>query len=728
MIQIALAGNPNTGKTTLFNRLTGLRQKVANYPGVTVELRRGTSQISGQDSEIIDLPGTYSLVARSRDEAVAVEALTGLSPGVEPQVVVIVLDGTNLLRNLYFALSVMELGIPSVVALNMMDEARARGISIDSAALSKRLGVPVVETTARTGEGINELIHAAHTVAKTTSLPMPRSWRLEPASEALVQKVQQQLPQEQSSDGLALWLLSTGTTVLLANEQYLEIESLVHPRLQTALAMATAELKTLATNLGETIIEKRYEYAREIVQATVAESRSQKNNLSDRIDAILLHPILGFMTFILAMALLFQGVFAWSDPFMTLVEDSIVGIQNLIYTVIPKGAIADLLADGVVGGVGNILVFLPQIAILFAFIAILEDTGYLARAAFLSDQLMARVGLHGRAFIPLLSGFACAVPAIMAARPIENPKDRLVTILVAPLISCSARLPIYTLLIGTLFASEQTVFGIISVGGLMLLSFYIASTIATIVVAFVLKRTILAGPTPPLVIELPPYRIPQWSSILQRVYERCKIFVSEAGSVILVCSMVLWALLYFPNQVPENFNLEAKKSAIVQAIPEGPEQQLAIANLNSQAHAEKVRQSYAGILGRTLEPVFAPLGYDWQMVVGIIGSFAAREVFVSTLGLVYGVSHDNSEDNLSLREKLRSATRPDTQEPTYTPLVGLSLMIFFMFALQCMSTVAVIRRETHSWNWALFAVGYAGVLAWTSAFIVYQSGRLLGFS
>lgn len=810
MSVVALAGNPNCGKTSVFNRLTGLNQKVGNYPGVTVERRSGRAVIGGGPVEIVDLPGTYSLIAQSRDEAIAFEVLAGLGREAAPDLVVVVLDATNLLRNLYLALSILELGRPAVVALNMMDLARERGVRIDVEALSEGLGMPVVPIVARAGEGLDDLRAA---IAGALLAPPPRAqrtWQVDPPLEALIARVRTALPEDHRDDGVAVWTLATvaanpsgapdptnttnttdptdptdrpwplrlhpgglasagapGATQGASGPAAMPPEP-ARPegaplrkgaeggKRTNPLASSSSALSALPAPLApagqealrglealdgvaaaQAIIEARYRRAREIVAAAERSPAEGAPTRTDRIDAVLLHPVAGILVFLATMAVVFQSIFAWAEPLMTLIEEGVGLVQGGVRSVLPEGALADLFADGVAGGVGNVVVFVPQIAFLFLFIALLEDSGYLARAAFISDRMMASVGLHGRAFVPLLSGFACAVPAIMASRTIESPRDRLVTILVTPLVSCSARLPVYTLLIATLFSSEETVLGIFSVGGLLMLAMYLLSFAVTVAVAFVLKRTLLKSPTPPLVLELPPYRMPEVTSVLGRVYDRCRVFVKDAGTIILACSMVLWALLYFPTEAPSSSSLEAQQAALQarttgegalngSEAPGAPS--LELEALEKEAEAARVQASVAGRLGRALEPVFEPLGYDWKMVISILASFAAREVFVSTLGLVYGIGDDADEESLSLREKLRREVDPVTGKPVYTPLVGLSLMVFFVIALQCMSTLAAIRRETGSWRWPAFAFAYTAVLAWLGAFTVYQGGRLLGFT
>lgn len=722
MSVIAVAGNPNCGKTSLFNRLTGLRHRVGNYPGVTVERKSGSARLGGRWVEIVDLPGSYSLVARSHDEAIAFEVITGTGRG-SPDLVLVVLDASNLLRNLFFALSIIELGRPVVVALNMMDLARERGYEVDAGTLAHELGVPVVPIVARTGQGVESLREVLAASLDNPPAPAPRKWRASRAVEELLEDLKRTLPSGPTADGTAVWLAATTAA---ARSEGIAAKEAVPAALIRAVPGLDGRV-TRVPELAESMIESRYAVARAIADKAMGPTRGTADpTTTDRLDSVLLHPVGGVLVFLAVMGLLFQSVFAWSDPLMGLIETGVGLCQDLVHRTLPSGALADLLADGVVGGVGNVVVFVPQIAFLFAFIAILEDSGYLARAAFISDRLMSRIGLHGRAFVPLLSGFACAVPAIMATRTIESRRDRLVTILVTPLVSCSARLPIYTVLIAALFSADRTVLGVFSVGGLMMLGLYVASIVFTIGVAFVLKRTVLRSPTPPLVLELPPYRRPELRSVLGRMADRCWVFVKDAGTVILACSMVLWALLYFPSQVPDDFRLEARRAEI-RATLSGDTRTEALAELEAAAETARVENSIAGRLGRALEPAFEPLGYDWKMVVGIIASFAAREVFVSTLGLVYGMGEDVDEENVSLREHLRTERNPVTGEPVYTPLVGLSLMAFFLLALQCMSTLAAIRRETATWRWPAFAFTYASALAWLMAFAVYQGGRLLGF-
>lgn len=746
---VALAGNPNSGKTTLFNRLTGLNQRVGNYPGVTVERRSGHAVLSGESVTFVDLPGTYSLISRSREEAVAFEVLTGRSGDPRPELTVIVVDASNLDRNLYLALQLLELGVPALIALNMIDLAEGRGLSPDPAVVSKALGVPVVPIVASEGRGLDLLREAIRAALCDPPVPHPRRWRMDPSEETAIATVKSALhagagitsvtglslaSAADGADGEAIWLLSTLAVAERSSTLETDEDPFAQPRhLARVLTDARESLGKAGHDFPARVIEARYRVATEIAESALERIRpAPAHSGTDRIDALLLHPVLGGAIFVGVMALLFQSIFTWAEPLMNLIERVIGKVGGAARAALPAGPLSDLLTDGVIGGVGNVLVFIPQIAILFFFIAFLEDSGYLARAAFITDRVMARVGLHGRAFVPLLSGFACAVPAIMSARTIESKKDRLVTILVTPLMSCSARLPVYGLIISALFASKDKVLGFLSVGGLLLLSMYALSVTMTITAAFVLKRTVLRGPAPTFVLELPPYRMPVLSSVLRRVFDRCRVFVRDAGTVILACSIVLWALLYFPHGSSFSFarGSGGKEAEVEQTAASGAPEPAPIEATAADAERTDlgIQQSFAGRLGHLIEPVIAPLGYDWKIGIGLLASFAAREVLVSTLGLVYGVGRGADEQSVPLREALRKERSPVSGEPIYTPLVGLSLMVFFVLACQCMSTLAVVRRETGTWKWPVFMFTYMTVLAWVGAFIVYQGGRLLGFT
>lgn len=710
---VALAGNPNSGKTTLFNRLTGMRQKVGNYPGVTVERRTAKARFA-TGVDVVDLPGTYSLVAQSKDEAVVFDALTGED---RPTLTVVVLDASNLDRNLYLATSILELGSPCLIALNMIDFAKEAGREIDAAKLSEALGVPVVPVVASRGEGVDDLTKAIVAALDEPPIAAERQWKLDAADEAIIERVAKGAPSEAS----AVWALASAGT---AGD-----DDVGHDDLVKAARKALGEA---SEGFVARLISARYEVATRIAEDATSRGPAPSQTRTDRVDSILLHPVFGIVVFGVVMAIVFQSIFAWASPLMDLIEAGVGASQAFVGGLLPEGAIRDLLVQGVIGGVGNVIVFVPQIAILFLLIALLEDSGYLARAAFISDRLMAKVGLHGRAFVPLMSGFACAVPAIMAARTIESPKDRLVTILVTPLISCSARLPVYVLIIAALFSADAKVFGVISVGGLIMLAMYVLSVVFTIAVAFVLKRTLLESPTPPLVLELPPYRVPNALVVVRGVFDRCKVFIRDAGTVILACSIVLWALLYFPRNPDLGFDPASEAIRVRDAI----KAQMFVARtpaaraevekrmkraqktLSRRVAEARLGASYGGRIGKTLEPAIEPLGFDWKIGIGLLASFAAREVFVSTMGLVYGIGDDVDEESTTLRSRLAA---------DYSPLAGLALMIFFLLAAQCMSTVAIVKRETRSWKWPLFMIFYMNALAWIASLIVFQGGKLLGY-
>ncbi len=644
-LMIALAGNPNAGKTTLFNTLTGLKQKVANYPGVTVERKMGRWAFGSTGVRLIDLPGLYSLDASSIDEEIALEVLTGKIEGSErPDAVVAVVDATNLERNLYLVTQLIELELPVVVALTMMDVFEKEEHTIDIKKLSEMLGVPVVAVQSGTGRGIEELGEAVLSSAGS-SVEVPDGLRL--------------------ADGNKIF--------------------------------------------------NRYKFISNIVQETVRHNDRRAHQIADRIDSVLTHKFWGIVVLLGILLLIFHAIFSWAAIPTDLLDEGFGSLADAARSVMPEGMVADLVADGIIAGVGGVLVFLPQILLLFFFIAILEDSGYMARAAFLLDKLMGRIGLHGKAFLPMLSSFACAIPGIMATRTIEDRRDRLATIMVAPFMSCSARLPVYTLMIGAFFAG-QTFLGFVSLGAVIMLAMYMLGIVAAVVVAFVLKRTILRSAPSPFVMEMPPYRMPAIRTVLQSMFERAWLFVKRAGTVILAISIVLWALTYFPRpaevadpavEIAQTSETDAETAAVV-------EESLHLQN------------SYAGMLGHAIEPAIQPLGFDWKIGVALIASFAAREVLVSTLSIIYNVGKDADEESPSLISAIREAKRPDGTL-VWTPLTAVTVMVFFVLAMQCMSTVAVVRRETNSWAWTLFMVGYMTVLAYAAAFVTYQGGKLLGF-
>jgi ferrous iron transport protein B len=639
-LTIAVAGNPNAGKTSLFNSLTGLRQKVANYPGVTVESKTGQWTLTPElpPARLIDLPGLYSLDATSLDEEIARDILLGRAATIaKADVIVVVADATNLVRNLYLATQLIETGQPIVVALTMFDLAERSKLKIDVNKLSAALGVAVVPVVAKQRRGLKDLAEAV--LVTVDHRPV--------RSVGGVESLGPSDPTERQSN-----------------------------------------------------LIKRYAMIERIVSDAVEATDEGRPGVSERIDRVVTHRVFGPVILLLVMLLVFQTIFSWASLPMNLISHVFSALAESLRTHLPAGVFTDLLADGIIAGVGGVLAFLPQILLLFLFISILEDSGYMARAAFLMDRVMRAFGLHGKAFVPLLSSFACAVPGIMATRTIENPKDRIATIMIAPFMSCSARLPVYTLMIAAFF-SGQRVLGVVSLGAVIILAMYLLGITVAIIVAWILKHTILNAPPPPFVMELPPYRVPDVGNVAHALLARSSVFIKRAGTVILAISILLWALVAFPRTKP--------------------------ANPAADTASAQVQNSFAGRAGRLIEPAIAPLGFDWKIGIGLISSFAARETIISTLSIVYNVGETSGNKSSSLVDAMRNAKRADGS-PVWTPLVGVSLMIFFLLACQCMSTVAIVRRETNSWRWPVFMVGHMLVLAYVASLVTYQGGRLLGFT
>ncbi|HEX9422355.1 MAG TPA: ferrous iron transport protein B [Pyrinomonadaceae bacterium] len=678
-LTIAVAGNPNAGKTSLFNALTGLRQKVANYPGVTVERKEGLWSLAPDSpaARVIDLPGLYSLEATSVDEQIARDVLLGREANIaQPDVVIVAVDTTNLVRNLYLFTQLMETGCRLVVALTMFDLAERSNLKINVEKLSKGLGVPVVPVMARQRRGIDRLAEAVLKVAAETSDPQPT---LSNGSANHLQRWQTEATSSQPSAA----------------------KNNARPR-----PLFSSDLVVTSAQTWQARLIDRYRWIENVVAGAVFAETVRKHRATERIDALVTHRIAGPVILFLVMLLVFQTIFSWANLPMNLIDRVFNVLGDIVRAHLPAGMLTDLIVSGIIPGVGGVLMFLPQIVLLFFFITVLEDSGYMARAAFLMDRLMRGVGLHGKAFVPLLSSFACAVPGIMATRTIENPKDRVATIMIAPFMSCSARLPVYTLMIAAFF-SGQKVIGFISLGALIILAMYLLGIAVAVIVAWVLKHTLLKAPSPPFVMELPPYRLPNPRNVAHSLLARVGVFLKRAGTVILAISILLWALVAFPR---------APVSSSEAAIDNG-----------AGYASVQVENSYAGQAGRVIEPLIKPLGFDWKIGVGLISSFAARETVISTLSIVYNVGENPGEGSASLIKAIRNAKRPDGSL-VWTPLVALSLMVFFVLACQCMSTVAVVRRETNSWRWPLFMVCYMLLLAYVSSFVTYQGGRLLGFT
>lgn len=740
---VVLTGNPNCGKTTLFNALTGLRAKVGNYAGVTVERKEGRllGAPANLKARVLDLPGTYSLSPQSLDEQISRDVLLNRLPELPaPALIVVVVDASNLQRNLYYASQVLELGYPSLIALNMIDVAETNGHRIDAARLAAELGVPVKPIIASTGQGVAELRHEI--VSLLNSRPQRNARRfcelpvaLEQEAGALARLLGEAF-EERRAQAAAEALLILGNERALAS-------SLKHYPAMILEAVAAARLRLEAAGVdwrGATI-EGRYQCISAIQSVATTEISQPGETFSDRLDRVLTHRIWGTLIFILIMTLMFQSIFSFARLPMDAMQAGVGWLGNTVGNLIPAGELNSLIVDGVIAGVGAVIVFLPQILLLFLFIGFLEDTGYMARAAFLMDRLMSKVGLHGKSFIPMLSSFACAIPGIMATRTIESPKDRLVTILVSPLMSCSARLPVYTLLIGACIPN-LTVLGFLKLTGLTMLAMYLLGIVVALLMAWVFKKTLLKGETPLLIMELPPYKRPLLRVVVRHMWDRSRLFLRRAGTVILGINILLWFLATYPHSRDVEQDFAARRAALKAGAGAAPgttglpaadssapagDLQAQLAALDNEEAGLKLRHSFAGHMGQFIEPALAPLGFDWKMGIGIVTSFAAREVFLSTMSMLYNMGkYDRSASSLSNLEKTLQAQKWPDGRPVYTTLTAVTLMVFYVFALQCVSTVAIVRRETNSWKWPLFQWLYMGALAWALAFITCHAGRLLG--
>jgi len=700
-LRLALAGNPNSGKTSIFNALTGLRAKVGNYPGVTVERIEGRLELpDGRRATLLDLPGCYSLYSASDDERIARDAILGLGhAGPRPDVLVAVVDASNLERNLYFATQLFETGVPVCIALSMCDVAKRHGVPVDSAELERVLEVPVVEICGRTGQGAAELRAA---VARARS--PGRCWTMPQEGEAAVARVRAAVDRAEIVDPSA----AEGEALRLLTHAGEADPFLVRggAELRDAVAAARSDLEKAGIDRDSLEAECRYALCNDFARRVRRMTRDPGPSRSEVLDRVITHRVFGLLIYLAVMGVIFQAVYSWAEPIMGWIEAGTGWAETAVAGLLGPGMLTDLLVDGVIAGVGNVLVFLPQICLLFLFLGLLEDVGYLARAAFLVDRVMRTVGLHGKAFIPMMSSFACAVPGIMATRTIEDRRDRFVTILVAPLMSCSARLPVYALMIGAFIPRGWQ--------GVTLLSMYALSVVAALTAAWVLRKTLFRGEPSAFILELPSYKLPAARQVLRAVYRRARVFVRQAGTIILAISIVLWFLASFPRSE------ELAKEAESRVAAGQPADEVA-----GWYGAAQIEQSWIGRLGKTIEPAIRPLGFDWKVGVGLISSFAAREVLVSTLGIVYAVG-DADETSPALRDQLRAARRGDGS-PAFSPLTAISLMVFFVLACQCMSTLAVVKRETNSWRWPLFMFTYMTVLAWVGSCAVFQAGLALGW-
>ncbi|HEX3025236.1 MAG TPA: ferrous iron transport protein B [Chitinophagaceae bacterium] len=696
LLHIALVGNPNSGKTSLFNALTGLNQKVGNFPGVTVDKKTGTLLLEDDlKVELIDLPGTYSLYPRRADEWVCYKVLMNADEEIKADIILIVADASNLKRNLLFCSQIIDLKVPVVVALTMNDLAAKKGIKIDVAGLQAELGVPVVSVNARKNKGLTHLNKALAEVIKKKNETSPTDFidnkNLAPVSIEAVQKI---FPK----------LSNYAAIHHLINHENFPFDQTT----QDAIEQIEIDNKFNPTKTQAEEILERYQHIKQIMKNNVIEPNpEEKKMFTNKLDDILLHQKWGYLILLSVLFLLFQSVF-WLARFpMDGIEWIFQQFSNYLSTSLPETWWSNLITNGLVAGLSGIMVFIPQIMILFGLITILEDSGYMARISFLSDKLMRKVGLNGKSVMPMISGFACAVPAIMSARNIENKKERLLTILVTPLMSCSARLPVYTILI-SLVIDNKYYFGFLSLQGLVMMGLYLMGLVMALIVSSVLKGFIKLKEKSFFILELPIYRAPRWKNVGITMIEKAKIFVTDAGRIIMVISLLLWFLSSFG---PGNrmHKVEKKYAVLIQQQPQNKNV------LQRNLSAEKLQNSYAGILGQTIEPVIKPLGYDWKIGIAIITSFAAREVFVGTMATLYSVEEN---DNSSLREKLQAAKNEDGSK-VYTLAAALSLMVFYVLAMQCMSTLAVVKRETKSWKWPVIQFVYMTALAYVMSLIVY---------
>ena len=831
MLTVALAGNPNSGKTTLFNALTGLRQKVANYPGVTVEKKIGRCKLpNGVRCDVIDLPGTYSLISRSPDEQVAMEVLRGIRPDVkQPDVVVVVVDASNLQRNLYLVSQLIEVGRPLVIALNMMDVAQRRGISVSATKLREELGVPVIPVIGYRRKGIAELKQA---ITEATVAPLP-NWVLPDAMKeellivggglaildvgnphagaasgsetdtgtkntdgtknrdgsyfasgehATENRNGSYFTSEQPAEAVPprAWICREDSDRRLDRYEALAERLLIgdraadvlpfreHEPVSSLLSSASNRLHQLGIDPMQADVEAHYRWIEGVASRVISHAdsqnigtlpyaRPQPKNLTERVDAILVHKVWGLLIFAGIMGALFVSLFWLAKPIMDGMQAGITALGVLVTGHMGEGPVKALIKDGIFNGVGTVVVFVPQIALLFFFLAILEDTGYLARAAFLMDRLLSKVGLHGKSFIPLLSSFACAIPGIMATRTIENRRERLATILVAPFMSCSARLPVYTLLIGAFFVT----YGALTQAGIML-ACYALGILAAAGTAWIFKRTLTKGPATSFILELPSYKIPQASQVGRQVWVNTKAFLTKAGTTIFCLSVILWAMSYYPRlpadraegvraaalrdaklsladellrqparatPIPIGVTFQQFRERVASSL--GPEEQKkAEASADNAVGSVQAEYSFSGRLGHVLEPLLRPLGFDWKMDVGLVSAFAAREVFVSSMGIVYSVGEVERGQTADLSAAMRAdryASGPRAGQPVWTPLVAVSLLVWFVLAMQCMSTFAIVRRETGGWGWPVFMLVYMNALAYVVSLVVYQAGsRLFG--
>lgn len=698
-LNIALVGNPNSGKTSLFNVLTGLNQKVGNFPGVTVDKKTGSCKISENiDANIIDLPGTYSLYPKRADEWVAYKVLMGQDEAVIPDMIVLIADASNLKRNLLFCSQIIDLKIPVVIAFSMMDLAKQKGTQIDIAGMERELGVPIVAINPRKNKGITALKKAIEQLSENAQHLPARDFLDESfLSNPSVSVAKKYLPDASNYKVLHH----------LINNEYFGEDKTLHQKIE----QVKHDHNFNATKTQAEEIMQRYTRIKFIMQQTVVENDPLKKSLfTEKLDNVLLHRTWGYVILIVVLFIMFQSIF-WVAQFpMDAIEWSFGKMSGWLSGVLPQGFVADIFINGIVAGLSGIMVFIPQIMILFGVITLLEDSGYMARISFLTDKLMRKVGLNGKSVMPMISGYACAVPAIMSARNIENKKERLLTIMITPLMSCSARLPVYTILIALVIPSKLY-FGFLSLQGLVMMLLYLLGTVLALIVAWVMKWFIKSAERSFFILELPVYRSPRWKNILMTMIEKAKIFVFDAGKIIMIISLLLWVLSsYGPTKKMEA--VTAKYDALLQSSPQQKDA------LNKERKTALLQNSYAGSLGSFIEPAIRPLGYDWKIGIALITSFAAREVFVGTMATLYSVGDGVGENSNTLRQKMAAAKRADGTK-VYDLATGLSLLVFYVIAMQCMSTLVIVKRETKTWKWPVIQFIYMTGLAYLLSWVTY---------
>ncbi|WP_298949454.1 ferrous iron transport protein B [uncultured Polaribacter sp.] len=694
-IKVALIGNPNTGKTSLFNQLTGLNQKVGNYPGVTVDKKEGKSKLSATQNAIItDLPGTYSINPTSLDESIVLKTLLKKDIKESPDVILVVADVENLKRNLLLFSQIKDLEIPTVLAINMVDQMHKKGISIDLTALKEELNTEVVLISARKNQGIDkvkEAIIKCHVAAKAT--PMCDNNKIDPE---YFEKLKAINPNFSLYE---LWLMVTQKNFP---------EGITKVQKEQLLSFNKDVSKLKKYQHKETIY--RYQEINKILKKTYLVNKNAATDVRSRLDKIFTHKIFGYIIFLLVLLLIFQSIFDWSSVPMDFIDGAFANLSDFAKSNLPAGVFTDLIVEGIIPGIGGVLIFIPQIAILFMFIAILEETGYMSRVVFLMDKIMRRFGMNGKSIIPLISGTACAIPAIMATRTISSWKERLITILVVPFTTCSARLPVYAILIALIIPNKK-ILGFYNLQAFTLLMLYALGFLSAILAAYILQKTLKIKSSSFFVVEMPNYKIPSFKNVFLEVIEKTKAFVFEAGKIILALSIILW---FLASNGPESF-----KNAEKNTIENIENKQLNKADLQQKIASAKLENSYIGIMGKTIEPAIKPLGYDWKIGIALITSFAAREVFVGTLATIYSVASDD-EDTSTIKQKMRSEINPETGKKRFNFPVGMSLLVFYAFAMQCMATLAIVKRETKTWKWPLIQLFGMALLAYISSLITYQ--------